>query len=155
MEFKSGFKGLNFGLPVSIIPYYSHRVLLLSPVVNPIAVNKYIYLYQRLRTYLQPNTYYFMRRTSGLSVGTFKQGSILLEIRGALGREVSSGATRSVRCTSVSQKGGGSRVTMTWRAGGGGCQLQGDLSEVSRIDLKSSQLSVNNTKPAKHFKQTL
>ena len=66
------------------------------------------------------HTYYFMKRTSGRSLGTFKQGSILLEIGGSLGREVPSGATRPGRCTSVSQKGGGSRVTVTGRAGGEG-----------------------------------
>jgi hypothetical protein len=99
---------------------------------------KNIYLYQTLHTHLHLNTYYFVRRTSGRSLGTLKLGSILLEIGGALGRELSSGATRQVRCTSVSQKGEGSRVTMTWQAGarGGGLSIAGwyDIPEVSRID---------------------
>ena len=47
---------------------------------------------------------------------------------------MSSGVTRPVRCTSVSKKGGGSRVTMMGRAGWGDCQLQGNITEVSRID---------------------
>jgi hypothetical protein len=64
-----------------------------------------------------------------------KQGSILSEIGGALGREVPSGATRPGRCTSVSQKGGGSRMSDGASRGLlGDCQLQGDISKVSRSD---------------------